>query len=110
MWTLGDKIREVRELKNLGIKEVAEALNIAESTYRGYENGSREPRYEMLKSIMELFEVSAEFFFGQVEYPYLPSPELYEEDISMYRLLPEPVHSLIHDVIINEYNKVKGKA
>lgn len=110
METLGERLRHLREMKGLSQKEVADYLKITEGAYGNYETGRREPNLEMLRLLLVFYNVSAEYLFGQVEYPYAPSPFLEEEELIMYKLLPDPIHSLIHDTIINEYRKLKEDA
>ncbi len=108
METLGSRLRKLRLQQGYTQKHVADVLNISEGSYSNYETDKRQPNYDMLRRIMDLYNVSAEYIFGQVEYPFVPSPfEEEEEDMIMYRLIPEPSHSFIRDIIIHEYKRNK---
>lgn len=55
------KIRELRKSRNLSQKEFAEAMNIAQTTYSGYETEQRAPDIETLKKIADYYGVSLDY-------------------------------------------------
>lgn len=65
---LGDTIRKLREEKGLKSSYVAEILNVANSTYSGYENNKSEPNYEILIKIADYFDVTIDYLLGRTEY------------------------------------------
>lgn len=58
------KLKELRKLKNVSQKEVAKAIGITLSAYSNYEQGLRQPSYEILKSICKYFDVTADYLLG----------------------------------------------
>lgn len=58
------KIKEIRKDKGITAKEIAEYVNVAESTMSLYENGKREPDFNTLLKISEYLEVSVNELFG----------------------------------------------
>lgn len=59
------KIKELRKNHNLTQKEISEKLNIAQTTYAGYETGKHEPNTETLLKIAELFNCSVDYLIGR---------------------------------------------
>jgi repressor LexA len=58
------KIKEIRKPKGITAKELAEHVNVAESTMSLYENGKREPDFKTILKIAEYLEVSVDELFG----------------------------------------------
>lgn len=59
-----DKLRNTRENRELSQTEMAQKLGIAVTTYRNYENTTREPNYEILVNIANLLDVSVDYLLG----------------------------------------------
>ena len=65
---LGDymnRIKELREKKNISMKAAAQQLNIPYTTYVNYEKGSREPTSEMLITLADFFNTSIDYLIGR---------------------------------------------
>ena len=54
----GERLRQYRETLNMTQKQVAEQIGVAPQTYANYEQGRREPDYETLGKIAQLFGTS----------------------------------------------------
>lgn len=65
---IGKKIRELRTEKGLKQIELAEILNVTQSTIVRYENGKYEPSLSTLIKICKYFEVSADYLLGLTDY------------------------------------------
>lgn len=65
--TLGEKIKMLRSENNMMQKELAKILNIAPPTLTNYEKDHREPNFETLKKLSEIFDVSIDWLLGVVE-------------------------------------------
>ncbi|MDE7306852.1 MAG: helix-turn-helix domain-containing protein [Clostridia bacterium] len=59
-----DKLKQLRLERELPQNQVAEKLGITRAAYANYEQGIREPSYEILKRICLFFEVSADYLLG----------------------------------------------
>ncbi|EAG5608868.1 XRE family transcriptional regulator, partial [Listeria monocytogenes] len=57
----GDRLRSLRENKNLTQQKVADDLNIKRENLSNYERNKREPDYEMLKKLAEYYGVSRSY-------------------------------------------------
>ncbi|MBP5366157.1 MAG: helix-turn-helix transcriptional regulator [Bacteroidales bacterium] len=53
---IGNKLRSLRIEKNLSTQQVADMLNISESTYRKYETNSASPSLDRLESIAHILK------------------------------------------------------
>ena len=56
-----DKIRYLRKHQELTQAEVAESINILQSTYSNYEQGTREPDISTIKRLANFFDVSIDY-------------------------------------------------
>ena len=68
MEKLSEKLKELRLEKGLSQKEVSTALGLTRNAFTNYENGYREPSLETLKTICQLFDVSADYLLGLKNY------------------------------------------
>ncbi|NLP28877.1 MAG: helix-turn-helix transcriptional regulator [Clostridia bacterium] len=64
MSTVGERIKSLRESKGLTSKNLAEILNINQSTYSKLENNKKSISVSELKKITEFFGVDADFIIG----------------------------------------------
>ena len=64
--TVGDRIRHVRQERNLTQKELGDRTGIAEPTIRRYELGKLNPKYETLEKIAKALGCSAQFLHDGV--------------------------------------------
>ena len=62
----GKRLKELRETRELSQAELAKRLNVAKSTVSMWENNKREPEYEMLENICDLFNVDPNYLFGEI--------------------------------------------
>ena len=67
-----NRLKDLREDKDLYQKDVAKILNIAERTYSGYETESRWMSKEILISISKFYNTSTDYILGltNVKEPY----------------------------------------
>lgn len=62
---IGEKIKELREEKNLTQARLSELLKIDKSTIAKYETNEREPKVYILCKIAEYFGVTLDFLVGR---------------------------------------------
>jgi len=60
----GNRIKQMRELRNLTIEQAAELCDCSESTWKQYERGERLPSVPKLKSICLALRVKPEYIYG----------------------------------------------
>jgi len=65
-----DRLRELRLKRGYAtVKEAAEALGMAYTTYTGYEKGERSPNNETLSMLASFFGVTTDYLLGRTEHP-----------------------------------------
>lgn len=57
-----NRLRELREMRNLSQAELAEALDVSTSTIGMIEQGRRNPSHELMDAICDFFNVSVDYF------------------------------------------------
>lgn len=58
-------LKSLRTAKSLTQEDLAKILGVSRSTIGMYENGSREPDYEMLELIADYFNVDIDYLLGR---------------------------------------------
>ena len=59
-----ERIRALREDKDLSQSDIAKMLNISQSTYSRYENGNLDIPTEILISLSKYYNVSVDYILG----------------------------------------------
>lgn len=62
---MGERLRQLRSIKGLTQKIVAQSLGISMMAYCHYENGDREPSIEMLIKLCDFYDVSSDYLIGR---------------------------------------------
>lgn len=62
---LKDRLNELRNEKKWTQEDMANRVGIARTTYAMYEQGKRNPDYETLQKIADLFEVTTDYLLGR---------------------------------------------
>lgn len=62
--TFGEKIRNLREDKDMSQTQLGEALNMTQRKISYIENNRYEPSIEDIRSFCKFFEVSADYMLG----------------------------------------------
>lgn len=57
----GERLRQCRDKKGYTQKFVAEKIGIKNNTLSSYESGKRQPDYEILKKLSDLYEVTIDY-------------------------------------------------
>ena len=61
---LGERLKELREDKNLTQKQIAAVLNINSVTYLHYEKSQREPPLSLLADMANFYGVTVDYLLG----------------------------------------------
>ena len=59
-----ERLTQLRESLNICKAEAARRLNISAMTYGGYEKGEREPSYQSVCYIAQVFHCNVDFLYG----------------------------------------------
>ena len=62
-----DRIRELREDRDLKQKDVAEILNTTQQVYSRYENGTNEMPLRHIITLAHFYEVSCDYILGETD-------------------------------------------
>ena len=65
--TFGEKIKKLRESKDITQEDLAKLLTVDRSTVGKWENDSSKPDYEKLLKIAVYFNVSTDFLLGAID-------------------------------------------
>jgi transcriptional regulator with XRE-family HTH domain len=65
-----DRLRELREARQLTQKELADRIGVSDQQIYRYETGKSDPTAEVLARIAKELEVSADFLLGLVDTPH----------------------------------------
>lgn len=69
MSKFGDRLKELRENKNLMSKDFAKIMNVEPATVTNWEKGNRFPKEEILIKIADYFNCSIDFLLGRTDDP-----------------------------------------
>lgn len=61
------RIKDLREDNDLFQKDIADILHIGKNTYINYEQGKREPPFEVIIKLAEYYKVSIDYIAGKKE-------------------------------------------
>lgn len=64
-----ERIKELRKEKSITMKRLGEIIGVSEGAVSQYENGKRQPDYDILKKIADYFNVSTDYLLGRTDNP-----------------------------------------
>lgn len=67
MSSFASRLRRLRERKGMTQKDIANHFQLGESTVSMYEQGKREPDFDLLERIADYFEVSTDYLLGRTD-------------------------------------------
>lgn len=107
----GVKFKELREDFNYTQQEVANILNTTRQAVSSWETVNKEPSYDMLVKVANLFNVSVDYLLGRSSVKINPTIELRDKDLKkVLNLLHLNNHlsKLIIDILnsCNKYLKI----
>ena len=79
-----ERLKLLRRSVNLSQQEVAQKIHITREAYSMYENGHRQPPYDILISLARYYHVSVDYLLGITDSP-LPVAEITAEEDQMLR-------------------------
>ncbi|MTI61861.1 MAG: helix-turn-helix domain-containing protein [Firmicutes bacterium] len=69
MATFPERLKELRNNKNITLNDIAKAIGTTKATLSRYENGIRIPNAEVLNDLAEYFNVSLDYIAGKTDEP-----------------------------------------
>ena len=92
---LNENIRTLRKKMGLTQVELAERLNVSQSTITSWENGTRRPDLDLLPVIAQIFDVSVDELLGRES---ISEQELIDAEAAIReRLRRDPSYRLLFD-------------
>ncbi len=67
MITLGERIKQLRDSKQLSQDELAKVFNLSQSTIAYYETNKKQPPLQTLQTIADFFHVSTDYLLGRTD-------------------------------------------
>lgn len=64
-----ENLKIIRKSKKLSQKDLADILNVTQSTYSKYERGLVEPDFTTIKQLSKFFDVSTDYLLDMIEIP-----------------------------------------
>lgn len=92
-----DRLKELRKEKGLTQVQLAEELGVSKGTIAMWEIGKREPGFEMLNTLSDLFDRRIDFILGYSD--DTTSPQLSESDVD--QLVRWELEDRFHDIIMS---------
>lgn len=74
----GDRLRKMREDRDLFQQDIAEVLGITSATFSRFETGARQPDASMLVKMANYFNCSVDYLLGRVDDPNISHEEYIE--------------------------------
>jgi len=96
-----DRLKELRKNVRKTQKEVSELIGVASSTYSMYERGEREPDFETLDKICQLFNVSSDYLIGASDY----KKKYYELNAKDEKNIEKTLEKLVEELDNGLYSK-----
>jgi len=62
--SIGEQIKRLRTSKKMTQSELSNRINVTKATISAYENGTRQPSYDILIKIAAFFNVSTDYLLG----------------------------------------------
>ena len=69
MFDIGKRIKDIRQQQKLTQKQFAELIGVTERGIQRYENGERKPTFDVLISILDNVNISADYLLGRTDNP-----------------------------------------
>jgi len=69
MSMFSDRLKELRNVKGVTQKGMAEFLGMLEQSYQKYEYGQREPNFETTIKLADFFDVTLDYLLGRSDNP-----------------------------------------
>jgi len=69
MTSFPERLKEIRKLKKVTQKQIADGIGASEAQYQKYEYGYNKPSYDVIIKLCQYFCVSADYLLGLSDNP-----------------------------------------
>jgi transcriptional regulator with XRE-family HTH domain len=94
-----DELKRLRKERGLTQVELAEKLNLSQSTIASWENGKRRPDLDLLPIIADFFGVSVDEIYGQEPHEQTPPQALDDALVDLLVNLPPAQVQRVKDFV-----------
>lgn len=101
---LAERLRILRAQKHLSQAEVAEQIDVSQTTYGSYERGATEPSASQVGMLACLYGVTSDYILGIVEFPHSLPTDGWIEDPETHKAMAIPRNARVYTS--REYQKV----
>jgi len=106
METIGQRIKHLREKKELTQKQLADLVGITEASLSRYENDLREPKAEIVSRIAKALNTTTDFLLGlHISEEYKKKYNISKQEIKQYKDFIEHAGAFFMDDEISEDDK-----
>lgn len=117
MGTLGQRIKKLREDKDMSQVELGKLVNVGNTTISQWESGKRSPDIETVKKLANIFGVSSDYLLGRTNDPTPAKDRELPQTVAPYlpegfdELPPEAKEEVLNfiDYIMVKYGKDDNK-
>ncbi len=102
----GNRLKELREKKNMYQKELAAELGVTMQTISGWEINRTTPDYEMLIKIANFFQVSIDYLLGNEKKLKVIEDNLKEKEVLKKLLVKNGYMNKEEELTDKELNKI----
>lgn len=87
----GDRIAYMREKRGLTQEDLSNKLGISRASLSHYETNRRQPDYETLRNIANLFDISTDYLLGRTDDPHIEMDQDIREFVDSLELADEKI-------------------
>lgn len=73
---LSDELKRLRKERNLTQNQLADALNVSQSTVASWEKGTRMPTTDFIPTIADFYGISLDRLLGMIDDTQPPTPQM----------------------------------
>lgn len=106
-----ERLKALREKAKVNQEDLASSIHTSRGTYSMYENGHRQPPYEVLVNLADYYHVSVDYLLGLTDLPDAP-PQITEEEYKLlkkFRRLDKRGRQVTFAVVDAEYRNMPPK-
>ena len=112
-----ERLRLLRTTSGLSQRELAQKIGVSKSSINMYERGEREPGFETLEFVADLFRVDINYLLGRTDDPHsgtkkqaaetdsLPKEEITEQVISLFRKMNARERRAFLSLALHEFDE-----
>lgn len=108
MSKFGDRLRELREEKDLMSKDFAKIMNVEPATVTNWEKGKRFPKDDILMKIADYFNVSIDYLLGR-DYKESKTTKVEKESLTielLKKIIAENDIKNVDDIKLSQLNEL----